>query len=218
MLLWEPPRWEGSSVSLVVKTRIFSPILCQYQILPVKTVWVTFNKIKELLKVFSSSFCLYSQPLFIFFAQIMGLIEPVFFCGLYCMAHPLPFLFMGGLPRGIWILGSIQNWDNVKDTVLKSLGQGGLPEVGVSLSEAGWGGWWKGRMPIKIINKGCGESDCHSPGRAGLGVPGAAPGSSRQLHTLPCGGHHGICLKTSPPDLSKATFKTLAPRHWQHIP
>lgn len=67
----------------------------------------------------------------------MGLIEPVFFCGLYCMAHPLPFLFMGGLPRGIWILGSIQNWDNVKDTVLKSLGQGGLPEVGVSLSEAG---------------------------------------------------------------------------------
>lgn len=86
-----------------------------------------FNKIKELLKSFPRHFA-FTAP-FIFFAQIMELIEPVFFCGLYCMAHPLPFLFMGGLPRGIWILGSIQNWDNVKDTVLK-FGAGRPPGSG----------------------------------------------------------------------------------------
>lgn len=69
---------------------------------------------------------------FIFFAQIMDLIKPVSFCGLHCVTHPLPFLFMGGLPRGIWILGSIQHSDNVKDTVLK-FGAGRPPGSGRKL-------------------------------------------------------------------------------------
>lgn len=85
---------------------------------------------KNLKKYFPHRFAFAARC--IFFAQIMELIKPVSFCGLHCMVHPLPFLFMGGLPRGIWILGSIQDRDNVKDTVLK-FGAGRPPGSGRKL-------------------------------------------------------------------------------------
>lgn len=72
--------------------------LCQYQILPVKTVWVTFNKIKELLKVFSSSFRLYSP--FYFLCTNNGINRACFLLWLVLYGTPTPFSFHGWAPKG----------------------------------------------------------------------------------------------------------------------
>lgn len=66
-----------------------------------------FNKIKELLKVFPSSFCLYS--LFYFLCTNNGINRACFLLWLVLCGTPTPFSFHGWAPRGIWILGSIQN-------------------------------------------------------------------------------------------------------------
>lgn len=126
----------------------------------------------------------------LFLLEIIKLITPIFFCDLYCAVRPLPFLFMGGLPVRIWVQWSIQDGDNVRDTVLK-FGAGRPPGSGSELHFKPCEGWWEGRMLIKIINN-CWKEKWITTVLSDQ--PGELPGLTETLLShKPCRGDHEIC-------------------------
>jgi hypothetical protein len=100
-------KWKISSVSLVVKIGIFSFILSVSNSPYANRPGDFLIRSKNFKNYFPHHFAFAAR--FIFFALIMELMKLVSFCGMWCVAHPLPFLFLGGLPRGLWLLGSIQD-------------------------------------------------------------------------------------------------------------
>lgn len=85
------------------------------------------------------------------FLEIIQLTTHVLFDDLYCSVHPTPFIFLGGLQSGIWILWSFRI-EIIWEILYCSLGRGGLQEVGVSFTLNCVWGVVEGRMLIKIIN------------------------------------------------------------------
>lgn len=84
------------------------------------------------------------------FSEITQLITHILFCALYCLVHLPPFVFLGGLQIGIWILRSIQDPHHLRASSAFWSREAYRKWECASLQTV-WG-VVEGRMLIKIIN------------------------------------------------------------------
>lgn len=84
------------------------------------------------------------------FSEITQLITHILFCALYCLVHLPPFVFLGGLQIGIWILGSIQDPHHLRASSA-FWGREAYRKWECASLQTVWG-VVEGRMLIKIIN------------------------------------------------------------------